>query len=104
LTTTDEETRLVLLTTRLTSILDNKINYKLEKALETKNRKAPFVKTKFDSSRNYLWNRCSYFEEGEEAFYVKIFLESGKFLVGHQLFIDKTNEVRKKIFLIFKYG
>ena len=101
LTTTDEETRLVILTTRLTSILENKINYKSDSALEIKSKKAPFVKTKFVSSRNYLWERCSYFEETEEVFYVKLFLDSGKFLIGHQLFIDKTNEVW--IFISFKF-
>ncbi len=101
MTTTDEETRLVILTTRLTSILENKINYKSDSALEIKSKKAPFVKTKFVSSRNYLWERCSYFEETEEVFYVKLFLDSGKFLIGHQLFIDKTNEVC--IFISFKF-
>ena len=95
LTTTNPDTRLENLTTRFSGILQNQINYNvdLEEVERNDKVKNSLVKTKFNSDNNYLWNKCKYFLESEENFYVKLFLDSGKFLVGHQVFIDKTDEV-----------
>ena len=54
----------------------------------------PLVKTKFKSTNNYLWDRCRYLSESDDSFYVKVFLDSGKFTVGHQVFIQKMDESR----------
>jgi hypothetical protein len=91
---TNPETRLENLTTRFSFILQNQINYNVDtKEAENSRATKSLVKTKFSSDNGYLWNKCKYFLEAEENFYVKLFLDSGKFLVGHQLFIDKTDEV-----------
>ena len=65
------------------------IDYEVESSVEIE----PFVQTKFKSDDNYLWDRCKYFSESKELFYVPVFLESGKFIVGNQVFAQKFNEV-----------
>lgn len=41
-----------------------------------------------------MWNKCKYFEESQEAFYVRVFLDSGKFLVGNQVFVENLTQGR----------
>lgn len=84
-TTTDEQ-REKKLTKRFNAILSNQIKY--EKAAGDLTN---LISTRFKATNNSLWNKCKYFEESEESFYVKVFLESGKFLVGHQIFADKPS-------------
>lgn len=88
---TDEETRHSIVSKRFASILERQINYSQE--FELSSERNTFVKSKFTSEKNYLWNKCKYFQETEESFYVKIFLETGRFKIGHQVFIEKTDQV-----------
>ncbi len=53
----------------------------------------PLVATRFSSEGNYLWDRCKYFTESNDSFYVRVFLECGKFCVGKQVFAQKLDEV-----------
>lgn len=79
-----------ILATRFSEILcKNTIKYGQRKPSDIV---TPLVKTKFKPTDNYLWNRCKYFIESEECFYVKVFLDSGKFLIGHQIFVEKQNK------------
>ncbi|CAF0958041.1 unnamed protein product [Brachionus calyciflorus] len=85
---TDDETRSTNLSSKFASLLEKQIKYDF-----IENQKENyFVKTKFKSEKNYLWNKCKYFKETEENFYVQIFLDTGRFTVGHQVFIDKTDQ------------
>lgn len=85
----DDETRKTNLSNRFASLLEKKIKYESE----IDENKIVFVKTKFKADKNYLWNKCKYFKESEENFYVQAFLQTGRFAVGHQVFIDKTDQV-----------
>ena len=82
-----DEERQQIISARLSTLIGtNKITY------ATTNTQFSFIKTKFKSENKYLWDLCRYFDQSEEHFYVRVFLDSGKFLVGHQLFIDKPNQ------------
>ena len=60
-------------------------------------RPADLFKSKFDVSSNYLWNRCGYFQESNEQFYISQFIEFDKLLTSNkpnQVFVEKiTNKV-----------
>jgi hypothetical protein len=90
LVTTSHEQKETILKKRFEKILAQKIDYT---NIET-NELSQLIETKFDMSGNYLWNKCRYFEESEEAFYVKLFLDSGKFLVGNQVFAENLTQGR----------
>lgn len=85
---TDDETRTGIISKRFALILEKQIDYSFTDSKDT----GKFVKTRFSSKKNYLWDKCKYFKETEDFFYVNVFLKTGKVKVGHQLFIDKTDE------------
>lgn len=91
---TDDETRATNLSAKFAQLLEKQIKYEAQDEIINY-----FVKTKFKSDKNYLWNKCKYFKESEENFYVQIFLDTGRFTIGHQVFIDKTDKVNT-----FNYG
>ncbi len=93
---TSDKEREIMVSKRFQSILANKIDYNQVAAVDS-----DLIQTKFSMNESTLWNKCKYFEESEESFYVKFFLESGKFLVGHQVFIDKLTQVSVFLFLNF---
>nr|QNH68109.1 structure-specific endonuclease subunit SLX4 [Brachionus koreanus] len=84
----DDETRTANLSTKFADLLEKQIKYDNEIVEKT----TFFVKTKFKADNNYLWNKCKYFKESEDNFYVQAFLQTGRFTVGHQVFIDKTDQ------------
>ncbi len=93
-----DDERQTIQNTRLANLLENNKKRYIEakqiyNSQESKSNCNCFVKTRFSSSKNYLWERCNYFSQSEEYFYVKIFLDTGKFLVGHQVFVEKLNQV-----------
>lgn len=56
--------------------------------------KSSLIKTKFKKlNETTLWDKCKYFGETEDSFYVKLFLDIGKVQVGHQLFVEKMTQV-----------
>ena len=87
-----------MISKRFKSILANKIDY--TQATDA-NTYSELIRTKFPVNESTLWDKCKYFKESEESFYVKFFLESGKFLVGHQVFVDKLTQVCLLIFFFF---
>jgi hypothetical protein len=95
---TDDETRTAKLTKRFGLILENQINYQ---AIDSNiiQSESNLIKTKFNSEKNYLWGRCSYFEENCDKFYIsQIFAIDNIISKPNQLFIEKTNKV---IFVVF---
>ncbi|RNA04069.1 Structure-specific endonuclease subunit SLX4, partial [Brachionus plicatilis] len=84
----DDETRTNNLSNKFASLLEKQIKYENQPDVT----QAYFVTTKFNAEKNYLWNMCSYFEESEKKFYVQAFLQTGRFIVGHQVFIEKTDQ------------
>ena len=93
---TDDETRLCIISKRFSNILCNTIEYACEpNELDNNSSKKRFVKTKFNTDSNYLWNKCRYFLESDECFYVKLFLEKANFQVGGQVFVEKPDEVKR---------
>jgi hypothetical protein len=91
---TDDETRVCIISKRFSNILSNTIDYAFESNdLERISSKKRFVKTKFNTDSNYLWNKCRYFLESDECFYVRLFLEKANFQVGGQVFVEKPDEV-----------
>lgn len=87
----NDETRLAQSTTRFSQILSNQISYDVEMS-ELAVRPADLVKSKFDVSKNYLWNRCGYFQESNEQFYISQFIEFDKLLTSNkpnQVFVEK---------------
>ena len=52
--------------------------------------------SKFDNLHNYLFNKCKYFKENDDNFYVKMFNNSERFLLKNE---DNTHRVKNKILL-----
>ena len=94
---TCDETRHLNIERRFLITLDNKINYDNQEVdNDEDDNKKSLVCTKFSSASNYLWNRCRYFEEKCELFYIREILDKDKILTNNkpnQLFIEKTNKV-----------
>jgi len=88
--TSEEKAHIV--SVRFAQILaKNKISYDNDRT--TTGRQQPLVPTRFKSEGNYLWDRCKYYAESSECFYVRVFLECGKLSVGQQVFAQKLDEV-----------
>ena len=85
--TCDDERRKKVVSTRLAEILDCQIKY------DCRPDEYRLINSRFDSSGNYLWDKCRYFQDSDEAFYVQLFVDSGKFKVGNQVFIEKHTQV-----------
>ncbi len=84
-----DKDRELIIQNRLDILLENnRIKYN-EKKIDLR---PCLVKSKFTTQNNYLWDRCKYFSESEDFFYVKVFLDSGKFLIGHQFSVQKNNQ------------
>ncbi len=92
---TSDEERLVNSTLRLSLILANQVNICDDIVLEeAAQREMQLVPTKLKTESSYLWDRCSYFEESCELFYIRQILDIDKILTKpNQLFIQKTNKV-----------
>lgn len=86
----NEATRIDNLSNKFSKLLETQIKYE---NLSNIASKTIFVKTKFVADKNYLWNKCRYFKDDEESFYVGAFLKNGRFAIGQQIFIDKIDQV-----------
>lgn len=92
---TDDEDRRRLISQRLSSIMLNQLDLTVIKHTNC------LKKSKFNTQTNYLWDKCKYFTENSNLFYVNIFLQNANFHVGGQLFVQKENEVIISLFLFF---
>jgi hypothetical protein len=92
---TSDEERLIISAQRLSLILANKVDYtQLETLDENIDKEMQLVRSKLKHENNYLWDRCHYFEESCELFYIRQILDIDKILTKpNQLFIEKTNKV-----------
>jgi hypothetical protein len=91
----DKQDRERVLGERLSAILDRQIKFDLVNSDSSSNF---LVKTKYDNRANYLWNKCRYFAQQSESFYVDIFVNNSSFRVGGQLFAVKEDQVRSIYF------
>lgn len=91
----DENAKLDQLKARFELILRQKIVYKKKPDDEEESRhKSSLVRTRFSNKNNYLWDKCKYFLESKENFYVEQFVNSGQFYVTSRVFIDRVDERR----------
>jgi hypothetical protein len=94
----DQHDRERVLSERLAAILDRQIKFETNK-LQT----SYLIKTKFESKTNYLWDKCRYFAQTSDSFYVKAFVSHGSFRIGGQLFATKEDQVRLLCFYTLFY-
>jgi hypothetical protein len=87
----DKQDRERILADRLSAILENQINFNESSVASVTS--TFLVKTKFSSLNNYLWNKCKYFNQANESFYVEIFVTKSNVKVGGQLFATKEDQV-----------
>lgn len=88
----DENAKSERLKARFELILRQKIVYK--KKPDEESHKSSLVRTRFSNKNNYLWDKCKYFLESKENFYVEQFVNSGQFYVTNRVFIDRVDERR----------
>lgn len=86
----DEKTKSEILSKRFKAIITQKIIYPSSPSSSTTT--STLTITKFPSTDNYLWDKCKYFGETKEHFYVRSFVDSGQFYVTNRVFIDKPND------------
>ena len=94
---TDDEDRRKYIDLTVTEILSDQIDLTKKKLENT------LLKSKFSSENNYLWDKCKYFSQPNESFYVKMFLKSANFNVGGLLFINRTQTEVYNLFFYFKF-
>ena len=88
---TDDEDRRKYVDAKLIEILSDQIDLSVEKI---DYKESSLVKSKFSNETNYLWDKCKYFSQPNESFYVNMFIKNANFNVGGLLFLNKTkNEV-----------
>jgi hypothetical protein len=87
----DNQDRARILGERLSRILDKQLVFD---AVEGYTWSSYLIKTKFENSKNYLWDKCQYFSQASYSFYVDMFVNNASFRVGGQLFAVKEDQVR----------
>ena len=94
----NHEERALIASQRFSLILLNQIKYDGQIDLapnDSRYRVFRLAKTKYSTESNYLWNKCKYFDEDVQAFYIDL-LKSGKYIVGNRVFIDPPPEVKNE--------
>jgi hypothetical protein len=94
---TSDEDRLIDTIKRFTLIVKNTVKYDEDASAaldEDEKRERRLVRTRFTTENNYLWDRCRYFNESCELFYIRQILDIDNILTKpNQLFIEKNNKV-----------
>ena len=81
---TDDEDRRKYIDAKLLEILGDQVD------LSVKFKPSSLVQSKFSDEFNYLWEKCKYFSQPNESFYVNMFIKNANFNVGGRLFLNKT--------------
>jgi hypothetical protein len=91
---TDDEDRRKHIDAKLNEILADQVD------LSVKFKQSSLIKSKFSDEYNYLWDKCKYFSQPNESFYVNMFIKNANFNVGGRLFLNKTQS--SEVILFFK--
>jgi len=91
---TDDEDRRKHIDAKLNEILADQVD------LSVKFKQSSLIKSKFSNEYNYLWDKCKYFSQPNESFYVNMFIKNANFNVGGRLFLNKTQS--SEVILFFK--